>query len=211
MTRRSTSTTCQSPTSRHCGTGRIFAAYGVSRFLYYYRLVGVVLFELTQLRWVLLVFPEHVRVLLRLLRGRPDPVGSPTHEPRPADRRGGVHLDLHQAAPGMVDPRRTARHDRLHQGRGVRRPRRKQLGRGRRGEPDGGAGGGDPGGAARRAGVVAVDSAPAAGRPTVHPRRGFPAACRRQGCDSPAARPHGRDLPRSRADREDRARLPSSA
>jgi hypothetical protein len=34
------------------------AAYGVSRFLYYYRLVGVVLFELTQLRWVLLVFPN---------------------------------------------------------------------------------------------------------------------------------------------------------
>ncbi|HKO33916.1 MAG TPA: hypothetical protein VJY85_09235 [Candidatus Limnocylindria bacterium] len=35
-----------------------FSAYGVSRFLYYYRLVGVVLFELTQLRWVLLVFPN---------------------------------------------------------------------------------------------------------------------------------------------------------
>jgi hypothetical protein len=34
------------------------AGYGISRFLYYYRLVGVVLFELTQLRWVLLVFPN---------------------------------------------------------------------------------------------------------------------------------------------------------
>jgi hypothetical protein len=34
------------------------AAYGVSRFLYYYRLVGVVLFELSQLRWLLLVFPN---------------------------------------------------------------------------------------------------------------------------------------------------------
>ena len=34
------------------------AAYGVSRFLYYYRLVGVVLFELTQLRALLLVFPN---------------------------------------------------------------------------------------------------------------------------------------------------------
>jgi hypothetical protein len=34
------------------------AAYGVSRFLFYYRLVGVVLFELTQLRWLLLVFPN---------------------------------------------------------------------------------------------------------------------------------------------------------
>jgi hypothetical protein len=34
------------------------AGYGISRFLYYYRLIGVVLFELTQLRWVLLVFPN---------------------------------------------------------------------------------------------------------------------------------------------------------
>ena len=33
-------------------------AYGVSRFLYYYRLVGVVLFELTQVRFLLLVFPN---------------------------------------------------------------------------------------------------------------------------------------------------------
>jgi hypothetical protein len=34
------------------------AAFGVSRFLYYYRLVGVVLFELTQVRAILLVFPN---------------------------------------------------------------------------------------------------------------------------------------------------------
>lgn len=34
------------------------SAFGVSWFLYYYRLVGVVLFELTQLRWLLLVFPN---------------------------------------------------------------------------------------------------------------------------------------------------------
>ena len=34
------------------------SAFGVSYFLYYYRLVGVVLFELTQLRWLLLVFPN---------------------------------------------------------------------------------------------------------------------------------------------------------
>jgi hypothetical protein len=33
-------------------------AFGVSRFLYFYRLVGVVLFELTQVRAVLLVFPN---------------------------------------------------------------------------------------------------------------------------------------------------------
>jgi hypothetical protein len=34
------------------------AAFGVSRFLYYYRLVGVVLFELSQVRAVLLIFPN---------------------------------------------------------------------------------------------------------------------------------------------------------
>ena len=34
------------------------AAFGVSRFLYYYRLVGVVLFELTQVRALLLIFPN---------------------------------------------------------------------------------------------------------------------------------------------------------
>ncbi|HEX5013027.1 MAG TPA: hypothetical protein VFV72_02625 [Candidatus Limnocylindrales bacterium] len=34
------------------------AAFSVSRFLYYYRLVGVVIFELTQIRAVLLVFPN---------------------------------------------------------------------------------------------------------------------------------------------------------
>ena len=33
-------------------------AFGVSRFLYYYRLVGVVLFELTQVRAILLIFPN---------------------------------------------------------------------------------------------------------------------------------------------------------
>lgn len=33
-------------------------AFGVSRFLYYYRLIGVVLFELTQVRALLLIFPN---------------------------------------------------------------------------------------------------------------------------------------------------------
>ena len=33
-------------------------AFRVSRFLLYYRLVGVVLFELTQLRSLLLIFPN---------------------------------------------------------------------------------------------------------------------------------------------------------
>src|SRR6476469_1813501 len=35
-----------------------FDAFGISRFLYYYRLIGVVAFELTQIRALLLVFPN---------------------------------------------------------------------------------------------------------------------------------------------------------
>jgi len=33
-------------------------AVGVSRFLYYYRMIGVVIFEITQIRAVLLIFPN---------------------------------------------------------------------------------------------------------------------------------------------------------
>ena len=39
-------------------------AFGAARFLWYYRLVGVVLFELTETRALLIIFPEHFRVLL---------------------------------------------------------------------------------------------------------------------------------------------------
>ncbi|MFN2138713.1 MAG: hypothetical protein ACK2UK_22345 [Candidatus Promineifilaceae bacterium] len=35
-----------------------YAAVRISRFLFYYRLVGVVLFEMLQFRWLLLVFPN---------------------------------------------------------------------------------------------------------------------------------------------------------
>ena len=57
-TRRWTSSTSPSPTSRRCGTGRASRRSGSSRFLYFYRLVGVVAFELTQVRALLLVFPN---------------------------------------------------------------------------------------------------------------------------------------------------------
>jgi hypothetical protein len=42
-------------TMRNWGGGY---AFGVAQFLWYYRLVGVVLFEFTQARWLLLVFPN---------------------------------------------------------------------------------------------------------------------------------------------------------
>ena len=52
-------------------------AFVVGRFLYFYRLVGVVLFELTQSRTVLLVFPntfEYFFIAYEALRSRWDPV-----------------------------------------------------------------------------------------------------------------------------------------
>jgi len=45
----------------YCATMRNWrdpVAFGIARFLFIYRLVGVVVFELTQQRWVLLVFPN---------------------------------------------------------------------------------------------------------------------------------------------------------
>lgn len=52
-------------------------AFKVSRFLWYYRLFGVVLFELTQLRWILFVFPntfEYFFIYYETVRLRWDPV-----------------------------------------------------------------------------------------------------------------------------------------
>ncbi len=52
------------------------AAFRVSRFLYYYRLVGATLFEATGLRWLLLVFPntfEYFFDTIEAIRARWDP------------------------------------------------------------------------------------------------------------------------------------------
>ncbi|MET0772887.1 MAG: hypothetical protein ABWZ82_07375 [Candidatus Limnocylindrales bacterium] len=52
------------------------AAFQVSRFLYYYRLVGATLFEATGLRWLLLVFPntfEYFFDTIEAIRTRWDP------------------------------------------------------------------------------------------------------------------------------------------
>ncbi len=64
--------------------------------------------------------PEHVRVLLHRLRRDPNPVGPAPPHPPSGHRAGRVHLDLHQAAPGMVDPHRPERLHRLHEGRRLR-------------------------------------------------------------------------------------------
>jgi hypothetical protein len=51
-------------------------AFRISRFLFYYRLIGVVLFEVLQFRWLLLVFPnvfEYFFIFYEIVRLRWDP------------------------------------------------------------------------------------------------------------------------------------------
>ena len=53
-------------------------AFKLDKFLFFYRLVGVALFELTQIRAVLLSLSQHLRVFLYRNRGLP-------HEARPTE------------------------------------------------------------------------------------------------------------------------------
>jgi hypothetical protein len=56
---------------------RHIVAFKVSRFLYYYRLVGAMLFEMTGLRWLLLVFPntfEYFFIFYEVVRTRWNPL-----------------------------------------------------------------------------------------------------------------------------------------
>ncbi len=51
-------------------------AFKVSRFLWYYRLIGITLFELTGARWLLIVFPntfEYFFIFYEIVRLRWDP------------------------------------------------------------------------------------------------------------------------------------------
>ena len=84
------------------------AAFRIAQFLFYYRLVGVALFELTDERLMLLLFPntfEYFFIAYELVRLRYDPS-------RISARfwllLGGRHLDLRQAPAGVLDPHRQA-------------------------------------------------------------------------------------------------------
>jgi len=53
-----------------------YFAFETSRFLYYYRLVGIVLFEFLHLRWLMLIFPntfEYFFIFYEAVRARWDP------------------------------------------------------------------------------------------------------------------------------------------
>ena len=133
-------------------------AYAVGRFLYFYRLVGVVAFELTQTRALLLVFPntfEYFFIAYEGIRTRWAPV---VYKLRWWVVTAAVHLDLHQAPAGVVDPRRAAR---LHRVR-----RRPLVGHSAAGRAVRGGG----------AGLLVRDPAPAAARRPPLAVRGRPAA-----------------------------------
>ena len=114
-TRRSTSTTCRSRTSRRCATGRATRRSGSAQFLFYYRLVGVLAFELTGARAMLLIFPntfEFFFIAYEVHRGCATTRRACSGAVLAAHRRGA--LDLRQAPAGVLDPHRATR---LH-GRG---------------------------------------------------------------------------------------------
>ena len=147
-------------------------AFEVSRFLLYYRLVGVVLFEFSQVARLLLLFPntfEYFFDFYEAVRVRWDPRRMTN---RLVHRRGGVHLDRDQAAPGVHDPRRPGGHHGLDQDHHLRRG-----GLRLRGEAHRQPAGGDPGlvgggGGPHPRGAVAVHP-PAAARP-ITPRSSPP-------------------------------------
>ena len=99
------------------------SAVKISRFLFFYRQIGVVPFELTGAAVAAAGVPEHVRVLLHRLRRRSAPGGT---------RCGTAFkfwvlvaagdLDLHQAAAGVLDPHRPAGLHRHGPGRPLVRP-----------------------------------------------------------------------------------------
>ena len=83
-------------------------AFRVARFLYFYRLVGVSAFELTEWRPLLLIFPntfEYFFIAYEVVRLRRDPCAL---QHAVLGRRRGGDLGLRQAAAGVVDPHRPA-------------------------------------------------------------------------------------------------------
>ena len=87
-------------------------AFRIGRFLYFYRLVGVVAFELSAARAAAADLPQHLRVLLHRLRGGPLPLVADQVRGALVAVGGRADLGRGQAPPGVLDPRRQARRHR---------------------------------------------------------------------------------------------------
>ena len=141
-------------------------AFEVSRFLLYYRLVGVVLFELSQLRPILLLFPNTFEYFFDFYEGvrlRWDPRRLSRNAVIAAAALIWIVIKL---PAGVHPPRRPGGHDGLDQGHHLRRGGLRLVGGGAR-QPPGGDRGARPGGRGPHPrGAVAVHP-PAA--PADHP------------------------------------------
>ena len=89
-------------------------AFGVGRFLWYYRLVGVVLFEMTSDTCAAFHLSEHLRILLRFHRRCANALESAPAQQAAYHLCRRVHLDLYQAPAGVLDPYRSIGRDGLH-------------------------------------------------------------------------------------------------
>ena len=99
-------------------------AFRIAQFLFYYRLVGVMPFELTDERPAADPVPEHVRVLLHRLRARPARYEPARFSGALLAARRRRPVGVRQAPTGVLDPRRAAGlHRRGARPPGVRRSR----------------------------------------------------------------------------------------
>ena len=95
-------------------------ALPMSQFLFYFRLMGVLLFELTHLSALLLFFPntfEYFFLFYEAVRLR----WNPKRMSHRCCRRRLLHLGLHQGPAGVLDPHRATRRHRHDQARDLRR------------------------------------------------------------------------------------------
>ena len=95
------------------------SAVGISRFLFFYRMVGVMRVRGHRGAHAAADLPEHLRVLLHRLRGGAAALGPAPVRHALLGRDGRLHLDLRQAAAGVLDPRGPARLHRHLAGRAV--------------------------------------------------------------------------------------------
>ena len=182
-------------------------AFSVSRFLYYYRLVGVVAFELTQVRALLLVFPNTFEYFFDAYEARPGPLGPAPDEPRGScsgSRRSSGSSSSCRRSGGSTSRSSTRpTPSRAH----LRRPDRHVLARRVRGEAVGARGRRRSSWCCWRRGLMAAHPTPAAGRSPADVRRRRQPAARRPDRHRARTAPARRAPVRSGAPREDRPGL----
>ena len=104
-------------------------AVSISRFLFFYRMVGVMAFEITGVRGPCCSSSRTPSSTSSSPTRSSGCAGTPAGSAALLAAHRGGHLDLRQAAAGVLDPRRPARLHRHVAGRAVVRPARHRRGR----------------------------------------------------------------------------------